>query len=112
MTYDAKTEYLKQNGVTNIFEVADDKLNPASSPLIARNWDASTSGLPTPAGQIGGRSGRRQRHQAGVHDREDESYLACSPRTAAATIKALTSALASIKKDGTYKKIVDRYDNK
>ncbi len=28
VTDDARPRYLKQNGVTNIFEVADDKLNP------------------------------------------------------------------------------------
>ena len=28
VTRDAKTEFLKQNGITNIFEVDNDKLNP------------------------------------------------------------------------------------
>jgi polar amino acid transport system substrate-binding protein len=113
VTYDAKTEYLKQNGVTNIFEVADDKLNPGKLTLDRKElgridlWITNAS------------RARLVAAQAGVKDikpvytvREDESYLACSPRTAAETIKALTSALASIKKDGTYKKIVDRYERK
>jgi len=113
VTYDAKTEYLKQNGVTNIFEVADDKINPGKLTLDRKElgridlWITNAS------------RARLVAAQAGVKDikpvyavREDESYLACSPRTAANTIKALTSALESIKKDGTYKKIVERYENK
>lgn len=44
--------------------------------------------------------------------RGDETYLACSPGAASATIKALTGALASIKKDGTHKKIIERYESK
>lgn len=54
--------------------------------------------------------------QIGVKDiklvyavREEETYLACSPSTAVETIKALTSALASIKKDGSYKKIIEQH---
>jgi len=113
VTYDAKTEYLKQNGVTNIVEVADDKLNPGKLTLDRKApgridlWITNASRAKVVAAQ------------AGVKDikpvfavRDDDSYLACSPRTAAATIKALSSALESMKKDGTYQKIIGRYDVK
>ena len=113
VTYDAKTEYLKQNGVTNIVEVADDKLNPGKLTLDRKApgridlWIANASRAKVVAAQ------------AGVKDikpvfavRDDDSYLACSPRTAAATVKALASALESMKKDGTYQKIIGRYDVK
>jgi polar amino acid transport system substrate-binding protein len=111
VTYDAKTEYLKQNGVTNIVEVADDKLNPGKLTLDRKApgridlWITNASRAKVVAAQ------------AGVKDikpvfavRDDDSYLACSPRTAAATIKALSSALESMKKDGTYNQIVERHD--
>ena len=111
VTYDAKTEYLKQNGVTNIVEVADDKLNPGKLTLDRKApgridlWITNAARAKVVAAQ------------AGVKDikpvfavRDEDSYLACSPRTAAATIKALSGALESMKKDGTYRKIVDRYD--
>jgi polar amino acid transport system substrate-binding protein len=113
VTYDAKTEFLKQNGVTNIFEVADDKLNPAKLTLDRKKpggidlWISNAT------------SAKWSARQAGVKDiklvytvRKEDAYLACSPRTAAETIKALTNALTSIKKDGTYNKIIERYENK
>lgn len=113
VTYDAKTEYLKQNGVTNIIEVADDKLNPGKLTLDRKETGRIDLWITNAT------RARSVAAQAGVKDikqvylvREDETYLACSPRTAAETIKALTSALASIRKDGTYKKIVERYENK
>ena len=113
VTYDAKTEYLKQNGVTNIFEVADDKLNPGKLTLDRKETGRIDLWITNAT------RARWVAAQAGVKDimpvytvREEETYLACSPRTAAETIKALTGALASIKKDGTYKTIVERYDNK
>ena len=113
VTFDAKTEYLKQNGVTNIFEVTDDKLNPGKLTLDRKETGRIDLWI------TNGARARLVAAQAGVKDikpvytvREDESYLACSPRTAAQTVKALASALASIKKDGTYKKIIERYDTR
>jgi hypothetical protein len=44
--------------------------------------------------------------------RVEESYLACSPRTAPATLKALEAALDSMRKDGSYGKIVKSYENR
>lgn len=111
--YDAKTEYLKQNGVTNIFEVADDKLNPGKLTLDRKETGRIDLWITNAT------RARWVAAQTGVKDiklvyavREEETYLACSPSTAAETIKALTSALASIKKDGSYKKIVEQYENK
>lgn len=113
VTYDAKTEYLKQNGVTNIVEVADDKLNPGKLTLDRKKTGYIDLWITTTA------RAKMVAAQAGVKDiklvytvRESETFLACSPRTSAETIKALTGALESIKKDGTYKKIIDRYESK
>jgi ABC-type amino acid transport substrate-binding protein len=44
--------------------------------------------------------------------REEESYLACSPRTSADTLKALAAALDGMKKDGAYGKIIKAYESR
>jgi polar amino acid transport system substrate-binding protein len=107
---DAKTEYLKQNNITNVVEEDSDKLNPAKLTLDRKAtqkidlWVTNT-GTATKVAQ-----------QAKVSDiklvyvvRESESYLACSPRTQPATLKSLQDALESMKKDGSYDKIVKSY---
>lgn len=109
---DAKTEFLKQEGVTNIVEEKDDKLNPAKLTLNRKEarkadlWITSVAtarkvaaGAKTPAIKL-------------VHVvRTEDSYLACSTRTNPATLKALASALDGMKKDGSFEKIVKRYEN-
>jgi polar amino acid transport system substrate-binding protein len=110
---DAKTEYLKQNGVTNVVEEKDDKLNPSKLTLNRKEaqkidlWVTSTA------------TAKRVAAQAKVADvklvyvvREAESHLACSPRTSPATLKALADALDTMKKDGSYDKIVKAYEGK
>ncbi len=110
---DAKTEFLKQEGVTNILEVEDDKLNPGKLTLNRKEaqkidlWITSVAN----AKQVAAR--------AKVADiklvyavREAESYLACSPRTSAATLKALADALDGMKKDGAYAKIIKAYESR
>jgi len=110
---DAKTEFLKQEGVTNIVEVTDDRLNPGKLTLNRKEaqkidlWITSVAN----AKQVAAR--------AKVPDvklvyvvREAESYLACSPRTSAATLKALADALDGMQKDGSYAKILNAWDNR
>lgn len=110
---DAKTEHLKQNGVTNIFEVEDDKLNPGKLTLNRKEAQKIDLWITSVA------SARRVAAQARISDiklvyvvREAESYLACSPRTSAATLKALADALDRMKKDGTYGKIIKAYESR
>ena len=113
MARDAKTEFLKQEGVTNIIEVEDDKLNPGKLTLNRKEaqkidlWITSVAN----AKQVAAR--------AKVADiklvyavREAESFLACSPRTSAATLKALVDALEGMKKDGAYAKIIKAYESR
>jgi polar amino acid transport system substrate-binding protein len=110
---DAKTEFLRQWGVTNIVEVDDDRLNPAKLTLNRKEaqkidlWITSVAS----AKQIAAR--------AKVPDvklvylaREEDSYLACSPRTSANTLKALAAALDGMKKDGSYAKIIKAYESR
>jgi len=109
---DAKTEFLKQEGVTNIAEEKDDKLNPAKLTLNRKEaqkidlWITSVANARKIAAQAKAPAIKL------VHVvRSADSYLACSPRTSAATLKALAEALDGMKKDGSYDKIVKRYEN-
>lgn len=108
---DAKTEYLKQNNVTNVVEEDNDKLNPVKLTLDRKApqkidlWITSTA------------TAKKVAQQAKVSDiklvygvREVEQYLACSPRTQPATLKSLQDALESMKKDGSYDKILKAYE--
>jgi len=113
VTRDAKTEYLKQKGLTNIQEVNDDKLNPPKLTLNRKEpqridlWITSVAGA------------KKVAAQSKVPDvtlvflvRQVDSYLACNPRTSQATLTALSAALDSIKQDGTFNKIAERYESK
>lgn len=108
---DAKAEYLKQNNVTNVVEEDNDKLNPGKLTLDRKAtqkidlWITSTA------------TAKKVAQQAKVGDiklvyvvREAEQYLACSPRTQPATLKSLQDALESMKKDGSYDKILKAYE--
>ena len=44
--------------------------------------------------------------------REEDLYLACSPRTSKDEVKKLSDALASMVKDGTVKKITEAYEKR
>jgi len=110
---DAKTEFLKQQGVTNISEEKDDKLNPAKLTLNRKETQKIDLWVTSVA------NAKKVATQAKVPDvklvyvvREAESYLACSPRTTAATLKALADALDSMKKDGSYGKIIKAYESR
>jgi len=110
---DAKTEFLKQEGVTNIVEVEDDKLNPGKLTLNRKEAQKIDLWITSAA------TAKKVAAQAKVTDiklvyavREAESYLACSPRTSAATLKALADALEGMKKDGAYAKIIASYENR
>jgi len=109
---DAKTEFLKQQGVTNISEEKEDKLNPSKLTLNRKELQKVDLWVTSVA------MAKKVAAQAKVPDvklvyvvREAESFLACSPRTLPATLKSLTEALDSMKKDGSYDKIVKAYES-
>jgi polar amino acid transport system substrate-binding protein len=110
---DAKTEFLRQWGVTNVVEVEDDRLNPGKLTLNRKEaqkidlWITSVG------------SAKRVAERAKVPGvklvylaREEESFLACSPRTSPDTLKALAAALNEMKKDGAYAKIIKAYESR
>lgn len=110
---DAKTEFLRQWGLTNIIEVEDDKLNPGKLTLNRKEnqkidlWITSAAS----AKQVAERA-KVPALKLVYTVREEESFLACSPRTSADTLKALAAALDGMKKDGTYAKIIKAYESR
>jgi polar amino acid transport system substrate-binding protein len=110
---DAKTEFLRQQGVTNVVEERSDASNPPKLTLNRKEGQKIDLWITSMA------EAKRVAARAKVPGvklvlpvREEQSYLACSPRTAPATLKALESALESMKKDGSYDKIVKSYESR
>ena len=109
---DAKVEFLRESGVTNIVEEKEDRHNPSKltlnrkEPLKIDLWVTSVANAKKVAAQS-----KVTDIKLVLVGREVESYLACSPRTAPATLKALQAAVDSMKKDGSYEKIVKAYES-
>jgi len=107
---DARVEWLKEKGVTNIVTVVKRTELPQLLTLDRKKLggiDLWITGLYT---------ARQVAAEAKVKDvifvksvREEDLYLACNPGVPAATLGSLQSALDAMKKDGTHKKIVDSY---
>jgi polar amino acid transport system substrate-binding protein len=110
---DAKTEYLKQSGITNVVEEKDDARNPSKLTLNRKEaqkidlWITSAASAKSVAAKA-----KVPEIKQVYLVREQESFLACSPRTQPATLKALSSALESMKKDGSYDKIIKSYEGR
>ena len=110
---DAKVEYLKENGVTNIKQVLDDRMNPPRLLLPAE--DPNHIDL-----WVTGYYGERDLARAAkVTDiklvfivREIPLYLACSPQTSARVVKALSEAVEKMRTEGLLAKAVATYETK
>jgi len=107
---DAKIEFLMSKGVTDLREVSEDGLNPPrlvlgrDDPNRIDLWATSAYGA------------RRTAERAKVKDikvvlplHAVPLYLACGRNTSPQTVKALGQALESATKDGTLKRITERY---
>ena len=110
---DAKVEYLRESGLTNVRAVAEDRMNPPRLFLPDDHPDHIDLWI---AGVYGAREVAKS---VKVNDlklvlmaRELPLYLACSPQTRPDTIKGLAAALESIKADGTLKRIADEYERR
>jgi polar amino acid transport system substrate-binding protein len=113
VTNDAKLDYLAMYAVTGIRSVERDVLNPPRLALPKDDpnridlWITSTY------------TARRTAREAGVTDikpvfiaREVPLYIACNPATPRPLVKAMSDALAAMKKDGTLKKITADYERR
>jgi polar amino acid transport system substrate-binding protein len=110
---DAKVEYLKENGVTNIKQVIDDRMNPPR--LLLPPDDADHIDL-----WVTGYYGERDLARAAkVTDiklvfivREIPLYLACSPQTSPRIVKALSESVEKMRADGRINEAAATYEKK
>jgi polar amino acid transport system substrate-binding protein len=113
VTNDAKIEFLRENAVTNIKAVPEDRFNPPRlllAPDDPNRIDLWISNL---------HAAREVAKAAGVPGvklvfvaREIPVYLACSPQTAPATLKALSDAFEQVKASGLPARAAAAYDRK
>jgi polar amino acid transport system substrate-binding protein len=113
VTNDAKIMWLRDNAVTNIVEANEDKLIPPMLTLDRKKLNAVDLWV------TGIYAEKAVSASANVKDiklvlklKDEPLWLACHPSLASDTIKALVDALAGMKKDGSFKKIVDSYDKR
>jgi polar amino acid transport system substrate-binding protein len=107
---DAKVEFLMSKGVTDLREVSDDSMNP---PRLVLNrddpnridlWATSAYGALSTAARVNVRN-----LKVILPLRAVPLYLACGRNTSKETVQALTRAFEQVRKDGTLKRITDRY---
>lgn len=108
---DAKSQYLREKGATFLVEALNDEQNP---PKLTT--DPKATGGKVDLWVTGAYQAKQVAEKAGVKDikqvfklRDVDLWLACSPRLAKATVQKLDDALVAMKKDGSFKKIQDRY---
>ena len=113
VTNDAKTMFLRDNALTNIVTVDEDKQIPPMLTLDRKKLNSVDLWV------TGMYAEKAVAKAAGVADtklvlkiREEPLWLACGPSVASATVKSLADALESMKKDGSYKKIADSYEKR
>ena len=110
---DAKVEYLKENGVLNIKMAPEDRQNPPR--LLLAKDDPNRVDLWV-TGYYGAREVMRTAKVSDVKlvfvVRDIPLYLACSPQTSPAVIKALSEAVDNIRAEGLPAKLTAAYEKK
>jgi polar amino acid transport system substrate-binding protein len=112
VTFDAKADYLKSKSVVNLLLVEHDRENPPR--LFLPKTDANFIDL-----WVTSLAGAKQTAGARLRDlklvytiRDVPSWLACSPYVPREVVGKFAGALTSMQKDGTLRKIADRYERK
>lgn len=107
---DAKTDFLRENGVNELRSVREDALNPPLLFLPRDDQDHIDLWITSL------HSGREVARAAKVTDlklvfiaSEQPLFLACSPQTDRKVVKALGDALETMKADGTFARITAEY---
>lgn len=110
VTHDAKLEYLAQYAVTNIRSVPEDRRNPPRLKLDKDDPERIDLWI------TGAYTARKTSRENGGPPlktvfiaQEMPLYLACSPATSRSTIRLLDDALKGMRRDGTARRITDRY---
>jgi polar amino acid transport system substrate-binding protein len=113
VTNDAKVIWLRENALTNIVTVNEDKLIPGMLTLDRKKLDAVdlwVTGIHAEKFIVA--KSKVKDVKLVLKIKEEPLWLACHPSLPDATIKALSNALAAMHKDGTQKKILEAYDKK
>jgi polar amino acid transport system substrate-binding protein len=113
VTNDAKIMWLRDNALTNIVEANEDKLIPPMLTLDRKKLDSVdlwVTGVYAEKFILA--KSKLKDVKLVLKIKEEPLWLACNPSLSEATVKSLQDALASMQKDGTYKKILDAYDRK
>ena len=110
---DAKGEFLRENAITNLKLVRDDRENPAKLMLPADNPDHIDLWI---SSLYAGRSIAKAAKAGDVKlvflAKEEPLYLACNPQTDRAVVKALSDALETLRADGSLARINAQYEKK
>lgn len=110
---DAKVDYLKENGVTNIRQVPEDRLNPPR--LVLAREDPNHIDLWV-TGYFGARDVARAVKVSDIKlvfvVREIPLYLACSPQTSPAVVTALSDAVDKMRAEGVLARLAAAYEKK
>jgi polar amino acid transport system substrate-binding protein len=113
VTSDAKADYLRDNGITNLRLVAEDRLNPPRLFLPAGDPDHIDLWV---TGYFGARTVARAAGRGDVKlvfvARDIPLYLACSPQTAPATVRALADAVEAMRAEGVLARTAGAYEKK
>jgi len=113
VTRDAKGEYLRENAITNLRFVRDDRDNPPRLLLPADNPDHIDLWI---TGLYGGRGVAKAAKVADVKlvflAKEEPLYLACNPQTDRNVVKSLSDALETLRADGSLARINSLYEKK
>ncbi len=110
---DAKVDFLKENGISNIRQALEDRANPPRLFLSPDHPDYIDLWI---TGYFGAHGVARAAGTAGVKlvfiVREIPLFLACSPQTAPATVKAMSEALEAIRAEGLPSRVAADYEKK
>lgn len=113
MLRDAKADFLRENGVNDLRSVREDEQNPPSLLLPRNNPDHIDLWITNL------NSAREVARAAKVTDlklvfiaSEQPLFLACSPQTGKAVVKALGSALETMRADGSFARITTDYEKR
>ncbi len=113
VTRDAKGEFLRENAVTNLKFVREDRDNPPRLLLPPDNPDHIDLWI---TGLYSARETAKAAKVTGVKlvfiAGERPLYLACNPQTDRATVKALSDALETLRVDGSLARINAAYEKK
>ncbi len=110
---DAKVEWLKERFLTNIVTYSEDKQIPPRLTLDRKQVDAVdlwATGLY--AQKSVAASAKVGDVKLVLKINRVDYYIACNPGVADASVKAMSEALAAMKKDGSFQKIVKKYDER